>query len=118
VAILNYGGLYDVLKLVEEHLDGPPRHRNFNIRELISQNADVILPYSYLINNDINLLQDTVSKVFDRQLSNDEIKFIQTNFDNYRYKQDNEILKNQLLYFNSRKQSAFEIAKKIKAGTL
>jgi hypothetical protein len=118
VAILNYSGLYDVLKLIEEYPDGPIRNHNINIRELISQNSDVVLPYRYLIDNDVNLLQDTVSKVFNRQLSNDEIKFIQTTFDNYRSKQDNEILTNPLLYFKSRKQNAFEIAKKIKAGTL
>jgi hypothetical protein len=118
VALLNYSGLYDVLKLLEEYPDGPPRHRNFNIRELISQNADVILPYSYLINNDINLLQDTVSKVFNRRLSDNENNFIQTAFDTYRSKQDNEILTNPLSYFNSRKHNAFEIAKRIKTGTL
>lgn len=118
VALLKYSGLYDVLKLIEEPLDVAPTNRNINIRELISHNADVILPYSYLINNDVGLLQNAVSKVFNKQLSNEEIEFIQTTFSTYRSKQNTEILTDPLSYFNARKYKAIEIAKKIKSGTL
>lgn len=118
VALLNYGGLYDVLKLIEEPVDIAPNNRNSNIRELISHNADVILPYSYLIDNNVDLLQDTVSKVFNKRLSNEEVEFIRTTFNTYRVKQNTEILTDPLSYFTTRKYKAIEIAKQIKSGTL
>lgn len=116
-ALLKYSGLYDVLKLIEEPIEPPSSNPNINIRELISTNADVILPYRYLINNDVELLQDSISKLFKRQLTEEEIKFIHSTFNTYRSKQNIEILTDPLLYFNTRKAKAIETVKKIKAGT-
>lgn len=116
-ALLKYAGLYDVLKLINEPIEPAVSNPNFNIRELVNS-ADVILPYRYLIENNVDLLQDTIAKLFCRQLSQQEIMFIHSTFQTYRSKQNIEILTDPLLYFNKRKAKAIETVKKIKAGTI
>jgi hypothetical protein len=112
LAILRYIGLNDVLMMIKESpVNITPK---FNIRELVSENSDVILPYSYLANNDIELLEQSVSKIFDRELSVEEKLFVVSSFVEYRNKQDSELLTDPLLYFNKIKYNAMNSIQKIK----
>jgi hypothetical protein len=118
ISLLEYSGLHDVLALIGYPSNPNLPTRNANIREIVSNNTDVILPYRYLVNNNVELLQDAVSTVFNRPLNNIEKDFIQITFDAYRAKQNTELLTNPLEYFNERKSKAIDIIKKIKAGLL
>ena len=112
LAILRYIGLNDVLMMIKESpVNITPK---FNIRELVSENSDVVLPYSYLANNDIELLEQSVSKIFDRELSVEEKLFVVSSFVEYRNKQDSELLTDPLLYFNKIKYNAMNSIQKIK----
>ena len=118
IALLKYIGLYDVLLSLAERIDSPPIARNINIRDLVSTHSDVMLPYSYLINNDVEMLQTAISQVFNRTLSDDENKFIHNTFNAYRAKQDIELLTNPKDYFARRKSKAIATIEKMKAGAL
>jgi hypothetical protein len=72
------------------------------------------LPYSYLANNNVELLEQSVSKIFDRELSADEKLFVVSSFIKYRNKQDAELLTDPLLYFNKIKYNALNSIKNIK----
>jgi hypothetical protein len=112
LAILRYIGLNDVLIMINESpVNVTPK---FNIRDLVSENSDVILPYSYLANNNVELLEQSVSKIFDRELSADEKLFVVSSFIKYRNKQDAELLTDPLLYFNKIKYNALNSIKNIK----
>jgi hypothetical protein len=112
IAIMRYVGLIDVLMMVNEPIVNlPPRH---DIRKLVSENSDTILPYSYLTNNDTKLLEQSIAKVFARDLSEEEKLFIANSLIEYRTKQDIELLTDPLLYFNKIKNNATIEIEKIK----
>jgi hypothetical protein len=62
-----------------------------DIEEFTDQ-SDVRLPYSYLVNNDEQLLIDALSKILSRDLSATERSFVSSEFLKYRAAQDQKIL--------------------------
>jgi len=112
ISIMKYVGLNDVLMMIKESpVNVIPK---FNIRDLVLENADVVLPYSYLANNDAELLKQSVSKIFDRELTEEEKLFVFNSFVEYRNKQDAELLMDPLLYFNKIKHNAMTSIQTIK----
>jgi hypothetical protein len=111
VEILKYAKLYDVLNLINE--DFERTNIQNNIKELVLNYSDSILPYEYLKNKNFNLLNSTMSTVLDRDLSIQEIDFLKKSFDNYLSYQDWNLLQDPLAYFNSRKENAMEIIKSL-----
>lgn len=112
IATLKYVGLNDVLMMISEPIVNlPPR---YDIRKLISENSDTILPYRYLKDNNAILLEQSISKVFNRDLTKEENLFITNSLIEYRTKQDIELLTDPLLYFNKIKHNALIEIEKIK----
>lgn len=62
-----------------------------------------VLPYSYLANNDVNLLICKLSAILRRELTSEESIFITESFTKYRLAQDRSLLSDPAKYFNDLK---------------
>lgn len=112
IEILNYSKMFDILELIGENPQ--QKKMNNNIKETILTYSDVLLPYNYLKNKDFNLLKNSISKLFNKDLNEDELEFLNTSFNNYVNKQDFELIISPLEYFNNRKQNALTIINNIR----
>jgi hypothetical protein len=68
--------------------------------------SDAILSYSYLINNQPNMLIESIEKIFQRHLSEEEQNFVLTEYKMYRQAQNKDILKNPVKYYRDVKELA------------
>lgn len=114
VILMRYGGLNDALNLVNEPTIDLIPTQNINIRDLVIKHSDVILPYSYLSTNNVALLHNAVSTVFERNLTQSETDYINSTFNMYRSKQNIEMLSYPLQYFKNKKIEALTTIQKIK----
>jgi hypothetical protein len=62
-------------------------------------NDCVVLPYQYLADNDFNLLIEKVSAILTKDLEEDEINYIKSSFEQYRFAQNETILSNPAEYY-------------------
>ena len=77
---------------------------SFNLK--IENNLDsyiddecIVLPYSYLANNNIDLLIEKISAILARNLKDNEVNYITSSFNQYRVVQDISILTNPVSYY-------------------
>ncbi len=113
--LLNYSALDDALSLIGEPKIEFQNRRLLNIREIILQNSDVILPYSYLRENNVTVLTNSIAKLFGRPLTSSEIEYVTNTFSVYRNKQDSLLLSDPVDYFHQRKKVALETINRLKA---
>ena len=73
--------------------------------------ADMVLPYSYLVTQDVNLLINAVSTILMRELDHTETTFIHTSFDKYISSQTTLILSDPLQYYHNIKEECSNIIK-------
>jgi hypothetical protein len=71
--------------------------------ETFIDDESVVLPYSYLANNDIALLICTMAAILNRELTFEESSFITESFTKYRLAQDQALLADPAKYFNDLK---------------
>jgi hypothetical protein len=116
VELLKYANLYEVLDLIKEEYE--KNEYNSNIKEIVLNFSDTILPYRYLKNRNFNLLKSSISTVLDKELSIQETDFLKNSFEDYLSKQDWQLLNDPLTYFNSRKENAMSIIEDIKKDYL
>lgn len=77
--------------------------------------SDTILTYSYLINDQPNLLINSIEKILQRTLITEEESFILTEYRNYRKCQKQDILLDPKAYYRNTKKEAFAHIEKIKS---
>jgi hypothetical protein len=65
----------------------------------------VVLPYSYLSNNDCDQLIDKISALLNQELTNDEIEYIKISFEKYRSSQGELLLSDPVGFYNQLKHS-------------
>jgi hypothetical protein len=63
----------------------------------------VVLPYSYLLSNDINLLMSKITELFNGTPTEEEQDFIKKSFIKYRSAQNQTLLSDPLTYYNELK---------------
>jgi hypothetical protein len=68
--------------------------------------SDAILSYSYLINNQPDMLIESIENIFQRPLSEEEQNFVLTEYKMYRQAQNKDILKNPIKYYRDIKELA------------
>ena len=78
--------------------------------------ADVVLPYSYLVNNNKDMLIEKLQLAVSRELSSAEKNFVEMSFNKYRAIQNHDILTNPLEFYHQKKTKAeaFILQTKIK----
>jgi hypothetical protein len=79
---------------------GPPYIVGKHYNEYITDDC-IKLPYSYLLDNDLDTLIKAISMV-----ANTDLEVIKNNFINYRNKQDQLLLENPISYYLSIKETA------------
>lgn len=112
VTLLQYAFLNDALSLIEE-----PKSKvqnNIPYKNIIDKNADGILPFSHLPNNDIEAFVKSYSDTLCRLLSNEEILYLENAFVYYYNMQDKFLMKNPVEYFHQRKLKAMEALNELK----
>lgn len=67
------------------------------------------LPYSYLLDNDPNILISSLEKIFERTFTNTEYDFIMNSYNKYRVTQDNMLLNDPITFYQTIKESAYLI---------
>ena len=65
----------------------------------------VVLPYGYLSKNNCNLLTEKISELLKRDLSGNEVNYINSSFETYRSAQNQLMLSNPVEYFFRLKES-------------
>jgi len=75
--------------------------------------SDAILSYSYLINNQPNMLIDAIEKIMKRVLTEEEKVFILSEYTTYRDAQNKDILSDPIQYYQNAKELARTHIKKI-----
>jgi hypothetical protein len=71
--------------------------------EKFIDSACEILPYTYLANNDVNVLIEKVSLILSRVLTAEEKNFIKSEFTKYHLAQDQNLIEDPITYFNDLK---------------
>jgi hypothetical protein len=84
--------LYASKDPMQGHQIGPP------VNTFIDSSCE-ILPYSYLANNDIDMLTRAIASVMNRKLTLEESSFIASEFTKYRRAQDQVLLSDPVQYF-------------------
>jgi hypothetical protein len=112
VELLKYAKLYNVLDLINEEYEKDESINN--LKEIVLNFSDAILPYRYLKNKNFNLLKSSISTVLSKELSIQEVDFLKNSFDDYLAKQDWQLLNDPLNYFNNRKVNAIKIIETMK----
>lgn len=77
--------------------------------------SDAILPYSYLINDQLILLLDAIEKILQRTMSVEEKTFVLTEYTTYRAAQNQDILLDPRTYYRNTEKTAFAHIEKIKS---
>jgi hypothetical protein len=85
--------------------NGPPYVIGKHYNEYITDDC-IKLPYSYLLDNDVDTLIQVISTVVDEQITGTELEVIKNNFVNYRSKQNQLLLENPTSYYLSIKEAA------------
>jgi len=62
-----------------------------------------ILPYSYLADNDVEMLTSAITSIMERELTSQESSFIESEFTKYRRAQDQVLLLDPIQYFKELK---------------
>jgi hypothetical protein len=78
-----------------------------------TKDADVILPYSYLVDNNINVLIKQITLLLSRELTNTETDFVVSSFNKYRAAQDHNILTNPVEFYRQKKIKAEDFISKL-----
>ena len=127
---LTYGTIRMLLKfygMLDQVEDVPARHCIFDYVFYIIRNSNppfklgarldsfinddcVTLPYSYLANNDCNLLSAKIATVLDKQLTSEDERFIKESFDNYRNAQHQLLLSDPVKYYTDLKNKVLTTA--------
>jgi len=120
---LTYGTIRMLLKfygMLAQVEDVPARHCIFDHVFYIIKNSNppfklgprldsfitddcITLPYSYLANNDCNLLSAKIATVLDKQLTSEDERYIKESFDNYRNAQHQLLLSDPVKFYTDLK---------------
>ena len=79
--------------------DPMQNHRVGPLVDTFIDSSCEILPYSYLANNDVEMLTCAIKSVMNRELTLEESSFIATEFTKYRAAQDQVLLADPVQYF-------------------
>ena len=106
-----------LLHLGKNIANGPPYEILGEYKNYVSANC-MLLPYSYLINNDCATLTNVVSRLLDATLTNEQIEFIHLHFKKYRDSQNQLLLTDYVEFYKQLGQTAIMIKAKLLQGTL
>jgi hypothetical protein len=83
--------------------DSPMPYRIGKTLNSYIDNDCVVLPYSYLANNDVEMLTGAITSIMKRELTSEESSFIAIEFNKYRGAQDQVLLADPIQYFKELK---------------
>lgn len=78
-----------------------------HIKKFVDE-SDIKLPYSYLVNNDVRLLLDSLTNILGRELSDSETNMVITEFTIYRNAQNQKILTDPVSFFKEYEAKGME----------